>query len=167
VDKTSETMIKPALFSSTASTPFAWSLIDAVDRDGAATKGPGVDLVMCNEDLFFDVILPKARAEGQTIIHAGQENPLFGKVGFSKDSIMYRDKIITWDTAIQASHLYCLTTSSLELEIHPDANFRVSPFVYLPDTGVSKDRAHKADIDLQARFVCTKPWLNGLYTAIV
>lgn len=176
VDKTVQTELKPALFSSTV-TAFDWSLIDAVNagdgtnpNGGAATLGPGVDLVIVNQNLFYNTIKPKARADSYQIINVGEELPEFGKIGWMKEAVRYGSTLIIFDpycpagTSSALSQMYCLTANSWRMQIHPDYDFNKTKWV--DQREITQENAMIARVDFKGRLVCPQPWLNGLYTAV-
>lgn len=175
---TTDTFLLPALYHDSATLNFDWSLIDDVNKGGggdnfnpnggAATLGTGVDLVLCNPTLFYDSILPKARADGHQIISSDGMQEL-GLVGFRRPVVRYMTSLITYDPHFPAtgkdgsskSYLACLTLKTWEFESHPEATFSIGAWSDLqPNT---RERAFGADLELKARLICNKPSANGLY----
>lgn len=175
VDKTVQTELKPALYNATA-TGFNWSLIDAINagdgtnpNGGAATLGNGVDLVIVNESLFYNTIKPMARADSYQIITA-TDLPEYHKLGADREVVMYGRVPIIFDpycpagTSSARSMMYGLSTESWVVQIHPDYDFKRTDWVdQEPITG---ERSLTSHIQFKARLVCTRPALNGLYTAV-
>lgn len=173
--KATDTFLLPAYYSVAAAHNFDWSLISNVNKGGgdvpnpnggAATLGNGVDLVLCNETLFYDTIEPKARADGHQIITSGGMQEI-GLVGFERPVVKYMNTLITFDPSCPAgqtgkSAMACLTLGSWTFQVHPDSDFKIGPWVDLQNVG-TRERALAADIELKGRLVCERPWLNGFY----
>lgn len=176
--ESTDTFLLPAYIESDSAVNFDWSLIDNVNKGGgnhanpnggAATLGNGVDLVLCNETLFYDSVLPKARADGHQIITSSGMQEV-GLIGFSKPVVKYMNTLITFDPSCPAgatgkSALACLTLGSWSFQVHPDSDFRVGPWVDLQNVG-TRERALAADIELKGRLTCERPWLNGYYNDV-
>lgn len=174
---TTDTFLLPAYYNSSSAVNFDWSLIDQVNkggggdtahtRGGASTLGNGVDLVLSNETLFYDSILPKARADGHQIITSADDQHEVGIVGFNRPVVKYMNTLITFDPSCPAgttgkSALACLTLGSWTWQVHPDSAWKIGPWVDLQNVG-TRERALAADIELKARLVCEQPWLQGYY----
>ena len=173
-NKTVQTELKPAYFSSTA-TSFTWGLIDNVNKGGtnplggAATLGPGVDLVLANASLYYDTIRPMAISDGKDII-TGNDIPQNGMVGYIKEAVRYGQTLITFDpycpagTSSAKSYLACLTTSSWFFENHPDYDWKFLD--WQNQEQITNERAFTSQAQVKGRWICVQPWLNGLYTAV-
>lgn len=148
---------------------FGWNLIDTVNKSAAAIKGPGVDLVLVDENLFYDVVLPKARAEGQTTSFDGGAGPMdiprLGLVGFQRDWVKYGKAHIICDPKMTAQHMYCLVSEDWGIEVHPDHNFSISKFTDRTDEP-GQDYAVTGQITLKARMYCKRPWRQGYFDTV-
>lgn len=178
---TTDTFLLPALYHDSATLNFDWSLIDDMNRGGggdnnnpnggAATLGTGVDLVLCNESLFYQTILPKARADGYQIITKGKMHEA-GLVGFMRPVVDYMGAMITFDpnfptlakNGTAKSYLAGLTMESWEYQLHPSHDFRITPWVDVQAT--TRERAFVADIEITGRLICNEPWKNALFANV-
>ena len=172
VDKTVTTILKPALYSETA-VAYNWSLHDDVDRTAAALRGPGIDLSICNPNLYYQTIKPKAIADGRAVvIENASDMPISMQVlGFRNDVVKYGNVHIMSDRNVNdasgsnKSMLFHLTASDWYMEIDPRENFKVTE---ITDESLvaGGDLAFSGHIKFSARMFMRHPKWHGLHTDV-
>lgn len=178
---TTDTFLLPALYHDSAVKNFDWALIDDINvglngdnnnpNGGAATLGTGIDMVLTNANLFYKVIIPKARSDGHQLINATEMHEL-GLVGFKRPVVRYMNTLITFDPNFPAlakngtakSYLAGLTMDSWEFQTHPSHAFSISKWTDLQPT--TRESAFQADISLKGRLICNNIARNGLFANV-
>lgn len=164
VDRTSEPLWRAKRNSTTTAVDIRKIIDDANYTQGLKIYGNGADLCLCGTTLYQQF---KAQiiAQGGTVMHSGL--PAMAKMGLRKEILQIDNTLVMYDPQLtNANTVLVLDTSVLKWMVHPEFNFKVTPFVDNTKTGIAKGTYDYAYISTRFIFSNDNPRLGVKYTAI-
>ena len=164
IDRGTHTQWAAQVDSTTTSVDIANIIDNANITKSLRTKGPGVDLIICNPDLYPS-FKRQVLANGGCVV---QNGPIvkMAKWGVTQEVLQKDNAYIMYDPTCPANTVYALTSSTWRIAFHPERNFTVGKFVDLTQTGEGGRDADQAHIRTRFIFSCDNPFLNVKYSAI-
>jgi hypothetical protein len=136
---------------------------DANLTKGLRVKGQGADLILTTTALYQQ-FKQQVLAGGGVILQNGL--PEMAKLGVKKEMLQIDNVLITYDPNCPANSAVVFDTSVWKFMVHPQFNFRVTPFVDNTTTGIAKDAYDYAYIQTRFMLTCDNPFLNVRYSAL-
>lgn len=156
------------------------SLIDDANiTQGAQDTGPGIDLVACGAANFLKF---KAEAQARMQYQVATSMPKIAQVGAMYEAFQYGKVTICYDPWIQdyssgtwpsgltgtdiSAYVFMLASQDMNIDIHPQGNFRISNFVDQGEQAPGGEDAKTAFVELMYRPWWEHPNWHVLYTSV-
>jgi hypothetical protein len=137
---------------------------DANLTKSVRVKGRGVNCILTTTALYQQ-FKAQILSQGGVVL---QNGPLqkFAKMGVTMEVLQKDNCYITYDPNCPASNVFALDTSVFKFMLHPQFNFKTTPFVDNTKTGIAKEAYDYAYLQSRFMLTCDNPFLQVRYTAI-
>lgn len=139
-------------------------LLDDINlTKGLGVYGNGASLILTNTTLY-QKFKNQIVAKGGSIMQNGL--PEFGQLGIRKELLQKDNCYIAYDPYCPANTVCAFDMTAWKFIVHPQFNFKVTPFEPLWTHTEGGKRARQAYVRLRFMLTCDNPYLQARYTNV-